>query len=137
MELYPKCLRIAEEAHSGQKRKFTGEDYINHSINVAESFSDDDYKCVSVLHDAIEDTSLTAKDLLEQDIPEEIVNTILILTKKEYESYLHYITRIKKCRMSVYIKIEDLKDNLKDLKPGTLRDKYELAMEILKNARYQ
>lgn len=85
------ALRIANYAHQGQKRKFgSREDYINHPIRVAESFStlEDDYcirlqidsyikltnpdsnlvltkpnlQIVSLLHDVLEDSSKNLED---------------------------------------------------------------------------
>jgi (p)ppGpp synthase/HD superfamily hydrolase len=131
MKMFDKCLRIAEEAHAGQKRKFTGEEYISHPLAVSNKFSDEDYKCVSILHDVIEDTYISSNDLLEQGIPEEIVDEVSILTKIRTETYCNYIKRVKTDKMATIIKIADINHNLSNLSQGTLRDKYELAKEIL------
>jgi len=59
---------FAKTAHGDQKRKYTGEPYVHHCINVAgltldaANFSPDMF-VAAVLHDAIEDTPTTAEDI--------------------------------------------------------------------------
>ncbi len=57
----------AEKAHGEQKRKYTGEQYINHPVAVAKivaSVTDDcNMICAALLHDVIEDTDTTWLDL--------------------------------------------------------------------------
>ncbi len=57
------AVDFAEQAHQGQVRKYTGEPYINHPIQVAELVStvteDVDMIMAAVLHDTIEDTEIT------------------------------------------------------------------------------
>ena len=69
--LVDKAKLYATAAHGavGQKRKYTGEDYINHPINVANIIVDN-IKYVSTnivaaayLHDVVEDTELTVADI--------------------------------------------------------------------------
>lgn len=66
---YDKVLRFAREAHAGQKRKYTGEDYIEHPIEVSQivkrhrgSLS---MQLAALLHDVLEDTKVTALELFE------------------------------------------------------------------------
>ncbi|AOV18814.1 hypothetical protein BJI67_16375 (plasmid) [Acidihalobacter aeolianus] len=59
----------AEQAHSGQRRRYTGEPYIVHPVAVAQALSaycaDLDMLRAALLHDTIEDTATTANDLHE------------------------------------------------------------------------
>ena len=62
-----KMIGFATEAHKGQKRKFTNEDYITHPIKVMELVrqynSDEKVWAAAVGHDLIEDTSVTILDI--------------------------------------------------------------------------
>jgi (p)ppGpp synthase/HD superfamily hydrolase len=123
--------QIAIEAHKGQKR-WNGEDYINHPIRVADRFEREPLKIIAWLHDVLEDTKLTKADLVSQGIPKELCETIDLLTRKKDQSYLDYILRIKDDAFAKVVKIVDLKDNLWDIKDGSLKDKYLLALYILR-----
>ena len=60
---------FATQAHSGQKRKYTGDDYIVHPIAVAklvaEKGGSEDQIIAALLHDTVEDTDVTLRDVLE------------------------------------------------------------------------
>ena len=62
-----KALKIATDAHAGQKRKYTFEDYINHPIRVSEMVGlvggDEDMVAAALLHDVVEDTNLVIGDI--------------------------------------------------------------------------
>lgn len=65
-----KALLFARKAHEGQKRKITGEDYINHPIRVAEIYTQVkeskhiDQICAAILiHDVVEDCEITIEEI--------------------------------------------------------------------------
>lgn len=62
------ALAFATGAHAGQKRKYTGEDYIQHPIRVAqlvaEAGLDEQAEIVALLHDTLEDTSVIVQDIV-------------------------------------------------------------------------
>ncbi len=66
VELLQKAIDFATEKHAGQKRK-SGEDYITHPIAVAVTLVDwrldIDTILAGVLHDTVEDTDATLKDI--------------------------------------------------------------------------
>ncbi len=69
-DIIQRALNFAEKAHQNQKRKFTGEKYISHPINVAEfiaitkmSRQKDLLIAVAILHDVIEDTDYNYDDI--------------------------------------------------------------------------
>ena len=141
--LYKIALEIAEKAHEGQKRKFgadKGLDYIVHPKRVASKLKGK-AKIAAILHDTIEDTYVTKQFLLDKGIPEEIADAVEILSKREGEGYYDFIMRICyadfnlilpiKNQIALLVKMEDIKDNLKSLDGGSLRDKYLLALHIL------
>lgn len=66
VEIIKKAYSYAEELHKGQKRQ-SGEDYITHPLNVAyilaDMHADRDTVCAGLLHDTLEDTSITKEDI--------------------------------------------------------------------------
>ncbi|MSS57638.1 HD domain-containing protein [Erysipelotrichaceae bacterium Oil+RF-744-GAM-WT-6] len=134
-----KAKEIARKAHLGQKDK-AGEDYIYHPLWVSAHVDGEKTKTAALLHDVLEDTSVTSKDLLNQGIPREIVNSVIVLTRKSGEDYFDYIKRVKKDPVARQVKIADLKHNidLSRLPKVTEEDikrnkKYRKALEYLEN----
>jgi len=123
---------IAREAHEGQKR-WNGEPYITHSEAIANKFKSDLFKSVAWLHDVLEDTNMQPEGLEFRGIPKEWVQAVIDLTKLPEESYKDYILKVKGNQVSTKVKIEDLKHNISDLKKGSMRDKYLLALYILED----
>ena len=138
MNIANKVLEIATLAHKGQK-DLAGIDYIEHPKKVANFLNSNEEKAVAYLHDVLEDTSLTEKDLLQMEIPNDIVIAVKVLTKEKGESYTKYIERIKENKLACKVKTADLKHNM-DLsripKPSKIDyervKKYERALTFLK-----
>ena len=127
---FENALILATKYHKGQKR-WGGEPYITHPIAVAGKFKSEDIKIVAILHDMIEDTEMTISRLYVLGYPQKIVYPISLLTHKKPQSYLNYILKIKTNIIARNVKIEDIKHNLSDLKDGSMKDKYQLALHIL------
>ncbi|MBU9896034.1 HD domain-containing protein [Holdemanella biformis] len=104
------ALQIAKKAHAGQVDK-AGNDYILHPMTVASYMDTDTEKAVAYLHDVLEDTNITVEQLRNQ-FPKEIVDTVIILTRKKNENYQDYICRVAKCRLAKKVKVADLLHNL-------------------------
>lgn len=68
-ELTLKALRIAQAAHAGQVRKYTGEAYITHPVAVADTVTalgaDEITVAAALLHDVLEDTTVGYADLVK------------------------------------------------------------------------
>ena len=83
LKLVDKAYKYAEKKHFGQKR-LTGEDYINHPIEVSYILAgikaDKETICAGLLHDVIEDTDTTSEELNKTFGPE-ITNIVLGVTK--------------------------------------------------------
>jgi len=62
------AYNFAKQFHQGQKRKYTGEDYIHHPVevaNIVHSITKDcNMMCAAMLHDVLEDTTATHKDFI-------------------------------------------------------------------------
>lgn len=68
--LIKSALALATEAHEGQKRKYTGEDYINHPVEVSKIVallpnSTVEMITAALLHDVVEDTEVTIEAIAE------------------------------------------------------------------------
>ena len=109
--LLEKTLVIATKAHEGQKDK-AGSPYILHPIRVSNRCLTDKEKIVALLHDVIEDTNVSASDLLASGFPRNIVEAVLSVTRNEGESYEDFVIRAKQNPIGRQVKIHDLEDNM-------------------------
>lgn len=133
-EVFEKALSIAVEAHRGQVDKL-GMPYILHPLEVARRVDTLGLKTIAVLHDVIEDTEITAEDLVEKGVPREIVEIVEILTKPQGEDYEEYVRRVAKNAKARKVKLADLDHNTSPERADglneRLRAKYRLARKIL------
>jgi len=138
---YDKALTLAMKYHKGQVDK-EGNAYIKHLIRVSYLLKqqpnvDETIISVALLHDIIEDTSMTIKKLSEIIQDETIVKTVDILTRKETETYKEYIQRVKQDELATIVKIADLRDHLERKSsielPASLIKRYEKALIELKS----
>lgn len=120
-ELYDCALRIAIRAHEGQKDK-SGREYIMHPIRVAERCKDPRAKIVALLHDTIEDTDVTPDYLYSQGFPDEIIEGVLSVTKREGESYEDFVRRAALNPLGREVKRADLEDNMDIRRLETISD---------------
>ena len=111
-----KCRLIAILAHNGQYRRDGKTPYIEHVYAVEQRVSrlGDKYICVALLHDIIEDTNVTAHDLIANGIDVDIVNAVTILTKIDSVSYDEYLNLVKSNDLARNVKIADMLSNLAD-----------------------
>lgn len=118
---------IAEEAHRGQNRKYTGEPYIIHPRAVARivaSVTDDvNMICAALLHDTIEDTTLTLQDLISKGFGYPIARLVDGLSDPVYPPSANRAHRITMNRMHTAgqsadvhtVKLADLIHNSEDI----------------------
>lgn len=109
--LLEKALVIATKAHEGQKDK-AGSPYILHTIRVSNRCLTDEEKIVALLHDVIEDTNVSASDLLASGFPRNIVEAVLSVTSNEGEIYEDFVIRSKQNPIGRQVKLHDLEDNM-------------------------
>ena len=110
--LFERALNVAVQAHWGQTDK-GGTPYIHHPIAVAANFQIEFLQAVGLLHDVVEDTSVTLDDLFNVHLfPRAVVDAVDCLTRRQGESYKAYINRIKPNSMARAVKIADIKHNL-------------------------
>ena len=130
VKLYRDALDLAADAHQGQVDK-SGNDYFEHPFRVSTLFiqsGDATAAIVSLLHDCVEDTWVTL-GFLEDRFPEEIVDAVDALTRRESETYRQYIKRLCRNDIARRVKMEDIEDNLRPdrLFPGAPLERYRKA----------
>ena len=104
------ALSIARQAHEGQLDK-ARVDYIEHPIYVASQVDTEEEKAVALLHDVIEDSPVSAEELLQAGLPETVVTAVQVLTKKKEQDYQTYLETVKKNPLARVVKLADLKHN--------------------------
>lgn len=130
------AIAMAAEAHKGQKDK-CGQSYIHHPLRVMMMFTAEYFQAVAVLHDVVEDTDLTLKDL--KIFPDEIVAGVDAMTKRKGEQYQDYLSRVSSDPIARHVKQADIRDNgspsrLYKLSPDQitrLTNKYSTALKFL------
>lgn len=139
------ALKVAYEAHDGQKRKGTGFPYIIHPIRVADEIMkatnnlDDIIIAAALCHDVIEDCPIKkilyfSNKLFELDGVHEIVEELTRGTNEDKKEYLASFST--KSIKSLIIKIFDRYDNIKDFQKwnndyaGEYADKAKIIYDI-------
>lgn len=105
-------MNLIEEYHKNDVDK-GGHPYINHLVRVSDGCKTYEAKIAGLLHDIIEDTSCDEQILLEKGIPQFIVDIILLVSRKEDESYNNFINRLIESdnKYAMELKCSDLRDN--------------------------
>ncbi|MDA2384622.1 GTP pyrophosphokinase [Bacillus cereus] len=124
--MLPDYIKIAHEisknAHAGQVDK-AGVDYIKHPEAVASFVNTAEEKATAYLHDVLEDTEITAADLLSAGIPHNVVEAVQVLTKEKYTSYFEYLSKVKENSLARTVKLADLKHNSDRSRLARITDK--------------
>ena len=105
------AIALAVEAHHDQVDK-AGAPYILHPLRVMFMMVGEVAQTVAVLHDVVEDSSMTFNKLQELGFSREITSALDALTHREGESYDQYIGRVAVHPLARLIKIADLEDNM-------------------------
>lgn len=133
IKLERNVLDFVQDKFQGKKDK-GGTDYIQHLCNVslaveAEGKQKSDWydygetsslsmfyhkaAIVALLHDVLEDTDATARDLKELGCDDEIINAVVAITRKTDEQYyFDFIERLNKNDIARLVKIKDLEHNM-------------------------
>lgn len=151
-----KAVESITEAHAGQTR-WDGSPYVGHPIAVMKitfeliknEFLWEDMEteiAITALGHDLEDTKWNGKEkefveYLEKLVSPEhidhrniVIKSLQILNKHNHKNYFEYIIACSCDNLARIVKMADLTHNLIDSKPGSLRDKYMLALHILETA---
>lgn len=125
MKLIETSLQLALRAYAGKSDK-AGREYILHPLRIMAKMKTDLEMSAALLHDVLEDSDITAEQLLAEGIPAEVVEAVQFLSRNEHEDYQVFVARTKKNRLAAKIKIADIEDNIDVLRLPSL-DEYDLA----------
>lgn len=110
MATLERALFLAVTAHLGQVDK-VGAPYILHPLRLMLRAQNETAKIVALLHDTVEDTTLTLDMLRQEGFSEPILTAVDRLTHPPELSYEAYIERLQDNPLAVQIKLLDLADN--------------------------
>lgn len=144
VESVSEAYLMAKMAHSGQKR-YTGEPYITHPIEVARILAtmrmDYDSILAAILHDVIEDTTLTKVQLSEKFGPKvaELVDGVSKLTQIEFnsreeaqaENFRKMMLAMAQDIRVILIKLADRLHNMRTLSGLPPNKRHRIALETL------
>ena len=109
--LTQRAMRISYDAHINQFDK-CGVPYVFHPLHVAESMTDEVSCCAALLHDVVEDTSVTLADLSAAGMPVAVTVAVALLTRAEDADYLDYVRAIGQNPVARAVKLSDLEHNM-------------------------
>jgi GTP pyrophosphokinase len=127
-DLLVRAYQFSERAHAGQKR-LSGEPYVSHCVEVAKILADLQLDSITVasglIHDVVEDTSLTVADI-EREFGKDIAQIVDGLTKignlplnslqeRQVENYRKLLLSIAKDVRVILIKLADRLHNMRTL----------------------
>lgn len=136
------AISVAAMYHQDQTDK-AGEPYILHCLTVMNSLkaggvTDEDTLIIAVLHDTLEDTSITRKGIMNV-FGWNVLRGVQRLTKRKGESYSDYLERVALSKETILVKMADLEHNsdIRRIKGLTEKDfhrtiKYQRAYSFLK-----
>jgi len=110
MKKFNKALKIAAKIHNGNKGG-KNNPAILHPIRVMLKMDDQLSRTVAILHDVVESRKMTVDDLRNQGFNNKICRAVGLLSRRKWESYDHYIKRVKTNKLAIKVKIADLEDN--------------------------
>lgn len=134
--LIEQAKKIAIAAHKGQTRANGIDDYFTAHIEPVALSVEDRLKPIAYLHDTVEDTSVTLKDLINAGFPTYVTDAVDLLTHKNKEPNVIYWTRIAKSKDATTVKIADIKNNLSGQPSDRQKEKYKLALQLFASAGY-
>ena len=95
VDLVVRAYEYADLAHKGQSRR-TGHAYITHPLAVAQILADmrldHETLMAALLHDVIEDSDVTIRDLHDLGFHGTVLYSLDLLTHKKGVPYMEYIT---------------------------------------------
>ncbi|WP_308465645.1 5' nucleotidase, NT5C type [Rathayibacter soli] len=130
------AIALARRAHSGQRDKL-GVTYICHPLTVMSRVTTTDEKIVAVLHDVVEDTSVTLDDLRELGFAPHILDAVDAVTKRPGEPLADSMARVRAVPMALTIKKADISHNADPVRQAGLPDdvRARLTVKYTESAR--
>ena len=111
MPTIERAIEIAATAHAGQRDK-AGQPYIFHPLRVMLRVDGAHEQMAAVLHDVVEDTSVTLDNLAQEGFPSEVLRAIAALTKLPGETRLEAAARAAADPVARKVKLADNAENM-------------------------
>jgi len=111
MSTINRAIEIAARAHEGQVDK-AGAPYVFHPLRLMLAVARPEEQMAAVLHDVVEDTSVTLDDLRREGFPPEIVDAVDALTKRQGEGRIEAARRAVANPIARAVKLADVRDNM-------------------------
>jgi GTP diphosphokinase / guanosine-3',5'-bis(diphosphate) 3'-diphosphatase len=106
-----KAIEIAAVAHTGQTDK-AGQPYILHPLRVMLRVHTEEEMITAVLHDVVEDTTVTLQDLRREGFSDRVVAAVEALTKRKGENRLEAAKRAAADAIARVVKLADNAENM-------------------------
>ena len=111
MSTLERAIEIAAAAHAGQVDK-GGAPYVLHPLRVMLSLDTLEQQMTAVLHDVVEDTSVTLANPRAEGFPSQVIEAIQRLTKLPGESRVEAARRAVRNPLARVVKLADVRDNM-------------------------
>lgn len=100
---------LAARAHKGQQDRASRDYFDAHLVPIAAAATvfGDDVEAAAWLHDALEDTALSAQDLTNAGMPAKVVQAIESVTRTSDETYSDFIARACIDPIGRFVKLVD------------------------------
>ena len=105
-----KAIAIAARAHFGQRDK-AGAPYVLHPLRAMFGLFTPEERIVGVLHDVVEDTSVTVGELRAEGFSDDVLTALDAVTKREGEEHMDFVARAGANPIGRRVKLVDLADN--------------------------
>lgn len=136
-EMTKTAMKLCFHAHKDQVDK-SGMPYVFHPFHLAEQMPDEETTVAALLHDVVEDTDYTIRDLQSLGFPDNVLEAIALMTHDKAVPYMEYVEKIKKNRIAAVVKRADLIHNSDLSRLDTVDEKalrrvrkYKKAIELL------
>lgn len=133
------AMKIAYEAHKDQVDK-GGVPYVFHPFHLAEQMKTEDTVCAALLHDVVEDASVSIKELINAGFSKQVIDALILLTHKKGIPYMEYIEQLSSNPVASKVKLVDLIHNsdlsrLDNVTDNDLQrvEKYRKAINMIKS----
>ena len=137
-----RALALCFDAHKDQKDK-SGMPYVFHPFHLAEQMTDEDSVIVALLHDVVEDSWYSLRDLENMGFDAQVIDAMELMTHDDRTPYLEYVAQIRENPIARAVKAADLRHNsdASRLDVCTVADmrrmlKYKMALAILAEDLY-
>lgn len=110
MSTLERAIEIAAAAHAGQVDK-AGQPYILHPLRVMLRVNTEQERIAAVLHDVVEDTTVTLEQLAAEGFPAAVITAVEALTKRGGETRLQAAARAAADPIARVVKLADNAEN--------------------------